>query len=121
MPPEVASRILARTLGCIQETNIGSSIFSIVKNQEYSNDDVMKNFFLCAFKKNEVADDDGEILVEEILTYYPDTVDKDTIRTVIEDCKKDGGDKPNEKVFAFFKCYQNKTPVHFALSDKEKK
>lgn len=69
------------------------------------------------FKKTGVSNKKGIINEDKLLEIYPDEADKKEIRKVAEECKDDISTEAIDKVYNFFKCYQEKTPVRIALRD----
>lgn len=52
-----------------------------------------------------------------MLEIYPEKVNKEEIRKAIETCKDDKSTEAKDKIYNFFKCYQEKTPVHITLGN----
>ncbi|XP_049881132.1 uncharacterized protein LOC126377429 [Pectinophora gossypiella] len=114
LAPEKAGKIIQDALQCVSETGADPAILIQIKDKKYSDDETVKNFFYCAFKKTGMATKKGVIKVDKLLDIYPDTVDKEAIKKVILECQQENGEA-NERVYKFFKCYQENTPVRLSL------
>lgn len=104
-------------LQCISESGTDPTIVVQIVSKKYSADENVKKFFLCAFKKTGISNKKGIVNIDRLLNIYPDKVNKEEIRKVAENCKDDSSTEATDKVYNFFKCYQEKTPVHITLGD----
>lgn len=115
LAPEKAAKLLQTALQCITETGADPALLVQIRNRKYTDDEKVKKFFLCAFKQTGIASKKGVVKVEKLLDIYPENANKDALKTVIEGCNKDNGEEPMDKLFNFFKCFQEKTPVRLSL------
>lgn len=107
--------MLQYVLQCISETGTDPAILIQIRSKKYTADENVKKFFLCAFKKTGISNKKGIINTDKLLEIYPDNVNKKEIKKVAEECKDEHSTEAIDKLYNFFKCYQEKTPVHITL------
>ncbi|KAJ2947748.1 hypothetical protein O0L34_g9523 [Tuta absoluta] len=110
LSPEKMSSLLQSSFQCSVE--VGVDPMEALKNRaENENIDTpTKKFMLCMFVNTGIAKKDGDIKASKFLKVYPDNVNKEEIKPVIEECRQKDG-TPEDKIVKFLDCYKKKSPV----------
>ncbi|GBP13219.1 B1 protein [Eumeta japonica] len=115
LTPDQSARLLQNSMQCIMDTGVTPDVIMQVKDGKFSEDEAFRKFLFCVFRKSGVATKDGHIKVSNTLAKYPNDVDKEPIRKVLEECNKEEGKTPVDRAFSIFKCFHAKTPVHIGF------
>lgn len=85
------------------------------KKGQFSEDESLKKFTLCFFKKAGIVDNEGKLNVATALAKLPAGVDKADAEKLLESCKNKTGKDAAERAFEIFKCYRQGTKSHIFL------
>nr|UDM59718.1 putative odorant binding protein 18 [Corcyra cephalonica] len=97
---------------CQKETGVKPELLVEAKTGKFPEDDGLKKFTLCFFKKSGIIDGEGKVNVETALMKLPEGVDKAEAKKLLEECKKKTGKNAAETAFEIFKCYSHGTKTH---------
>ncbi|XP_026758694.2 B1 protein-like [Galleria mellonella] len=100
------------TVECQKETGVKPELLLEAKQGKLSDDDALKKFTLCFFKKSGIVDDEGKLNVETALSKLPEGVDKADAKKLLEECRKKTGKDAADTAFAILKCYSQGTKTH---------
>ncbi|KAJ2947747.1 hypothetical protein O0L34_g9522 [Tuta absoluta] len=100
------------TAECVKETGVKPEVLAEAKKGHFADDEALKKFTLCFFKKSGIISSDGKLNSEAALSKLPAGVDKAKVAKVLEECKKKTGKTQADTAFEIFKCYHKGTPVH---------
>ncbi|KAM3967590.1 general odorant-binding protein 69a-like [Aphomia sociella] len=103
------------TAECQKETNVKPELLVEAKTGKFANDDALKKFTLCFFKKSGIIDNEGKLNIESALMKLPEGVDKAEAKKLLEECKKKTGKDAADTAFEIFKCYSHGTKTHVLL------
>lgn len=82
-----------------------------MRNGIYEEGESFKKFIYCAYVKSGYATEDGTIKIDDIAKEYPPEYD---LINVMEKCLDNDSD-PIAKIFNFFKCFQQTTPIRMGF------
>nr|WKF45280.1 odorant binding proteins OBP2 [Peridroma saucia] len=116
LPPTQQDKAQKLASECIKETGVSSEVLAEAKKGHITEDEGLKKFAYCFFKKAGIVDNDGKLNIEESIAKLPPGVNKDDARKVLEGCKSKSGKTPEDTTFEIFKCYHAGAKTHILLS-----
>ena len=109
LSPEILAGVIQSSVMC--SSKAGVDPLQALKNREENNIDApTKKFMLCVFVDTGIAKKNGNIKTSKFLNVYPENVDKDEIKPVVEECRQNNG-TPEDKIVKFLECFKEKSPV----------
>ncbi|XP_013149434.1 PREDICTED: B1 protein-like [Papilio polytes] len=103
------------TAECMKESGVKSEVLAEAKKGVFEDDEALKKFTLCFFKKSGIISDEGKLNVSEALAKLPTGVDKVASEKLLEECKKKTGKDHADTAFEIYKCYYHGTKQHILL------
>ncbi|XP_059048155.1 B1 protein-like [Achroia grisella] len=100
------------TVECQKETGVKPDLLVEAKKGKFNDDDALKKFTLCFFKKTGIVDSQGKLNVETALSKLPEGVDKADAKKLLEECRKKTGKDAADTAFEILKCYSHGTKTH---------
>lgn len=100
------------TAECVKETGVRPELLAQAKKGQFSDDEALKKFTLCFFKKTGILTSDAKLNTDVALAKLPSNVDKTKVAKVLEECKKKTGKTHADTAFEIFKCYYSAAPTH---------
>lgn len=99
----------------MKESGVKSEVLAEAKKGVFEDDEALKKFTLCFFKKSGIISDEGKLNVSEALAKLPTGVDKVASEKLLEECKKKTGKDHADTAFEIYKCYYHGTKQHILL------
>lgn len=115
LTPEQKTNLRTNMAHCIKETGVDLQVVDEAKKGNFADDENLKKFIHCFFKKIGVVDDDGQIHVDVALQKLPAGIDKAAAEQLLNDCKAKTGNDAVENAFEVFKCYYAGTKQHIII------
>ncbi|KPJ11699.1 General odorant-binding protein 56d [Papilio machaon] len=100
---------------CMKESGVKSEVLVEAKKGVFEEDEPLKKFTLCFFRKSGIINDEGKLNVAEALAKLPSGVDKANAEKLLEECKKKTGKNHADTAFEIYKCYYHGTKEHILL------
>ncbi|KAJ0182649.1 hypothetical protein K1T71_002018 [Dendrolimus kikuchii] len=97
---------------CMSETGVHPEVIQLIRDGTYEEDAVFKKFLYCAYVKSGYATEDGDIKIDDVAKEFSPEYN---IITYLRNCISSDSD-PVEKVFKYFKCYQDTSPSKYVFS-----
>nr|AGR39568.1 odorant binding protein 5 [Agrotis ipsilon] len=116
LPPEQSEKALKTASECIKETGVSKEVLAEAKKGHIADDEGLKKFTLCFFKKAGIVDNNGKLNLETALAKLPPGVDKAEAKKVLEGCQAKSGKTPQDTAFEIYKCYHANAKTHIALA-----
>lgn len=99
----------------MKETGVKPELVVEAKKGNFADDESLKKFILCFFKKTGVLNADGKLNEAVALSKLPADVDKSAVKKVLEECKNKTGKNEADSAYEIFKCYSKGTPTHVSF------
>lgn len=115
LPPTQQEKAHQTASECIKETGVSTEVLVEAKKGHIGEDEALKKFVFCFFKKAGIVDSDGKLNIETAVAKLPPGIDKDDAKKILESCKSKSGKDATETVFEIFKCYHKDTKTHISL------
>ncbi|KAJ8704677.1 hypothetical protein PYW07_011865 [Mythimna separata] len=116
LPPTQQEKAQKLAAECVKESGVSSEVLAEAKKGHIAEDENLKKFTFCFFKKAGIVDSDGKLNVEVATAKLPPGVDKEDAKKVLEGCKSKTGKDTADTVFEIFKCYHKGTKTHILLA-----
>lgn len=87
---------------CVDETKVEEGLIKKMRAGEFPEDEPLKKYVYCMFKKIGFLDEKDEIVVEKVKAKSANTAESDK---VIENCKDTKADNPAGLAYNLYKCY----------------
>ncbi|XP_041975754.1 general odorant-binding protein 56d-like [Aricia agestis] len=105
-------RVAKFTIECMKETGVKKEVLAEAKKGNLSDDEGLKKFFLCFFKKADIISPNGQLNMDVALAKLPPGIDKASAAKILNQCKSKSGKDQAETAFNILKCYYSGTKQH---------
>ncbi|XP_047038116.1 general odorant-binding protein 56d-like [Helicoverpa zea] len=115
LPPKQNEKANQIATECMKESGLKPEVLAEAKKGHISDDEHLKKFTFCFFKKAGIVSEDGKLNTEVALAKLPPGVDKAEAEKLLDTCKGKTGKDVTDTVFEIFKCYHHGTKTHILL------
>lgn len=105
---EQRKRIIQNRQDCIVETKVDPILIEKADIGEFTDDDALKCFTKCFYKKAGFVNDNGEVQKDVVEAKLPPQADKKKALEIVDKCQAKGKDSC-ETVYLIHKCYFENT------------
>lgn len=100
---------------CVKESNVPLELVEKGRKGDFTDDDKLREFVFCFFKKIGFQNSVGDLQLDVIRTKLSTDLNQEQLEDVITKCKNVEGKNPADKAYEVYKCYWNKTPNHISF------
>ena len=100
---------------CVKETSVSTELIIKGRNGDFVDDDKLKNFIFCFFKKIGFQNEAGEFQLNVIRAKLSSDYKPEEVNKLIETCSGVKGKNPADKAFEAYKCYYKTASKHVSF------